>query len=73
MSQRYTVRCSNGYDPARVDKIYALEPNPRMFQLAERRLRRTALTVEFFGVPGERIPLADAGGVDYTFVDLLRS
>jgi Methyltransferase domain len=47
------------YDPARVDKIYALEPNPGMVQLAERRLRRTALTVEFLGVPGERIPLAE--------------
>jgi ubiquinone/menaquinone biosynthesis C-methylase UbiE len=48
------------YDAARVDKIYALEPNPGMVQLAERCLRRTALTVEFLGVPGERIPLADA-------------
>jgi ubiquinone/menaquinone biosynthesis C-methylase UbiE len=51
------------YDAARVDRIYALEPNPRMVQLAERCLRRTALTVEFLGVPGERIPLAD-GYVD---------
>jgi ubiquinone/menaquinone biosynthesis C-methylase UbiE len=50
----------NHYDPARVDKIYALEPNPGMVQLAEGRLRRTALSVEFLGVPGERIPLADA-------------
>jgi SAM-dependent methyltransferase len=47
------------YEPARVDKIYALEPNPEMVRLAERRLRRTALTVEFLGAPGERIPLAD--------------
>jgi ubiquinone/menaquinone biosynthesis C-methylase UbiE len=48
------------YDAARVDKIYALEPNPGMVQLAERRLRGTTLTVEFLGVPSERIPLADA-------------
>jgi ubiquinone/menaquinone biosynthesis C-methylase UbiE len=48
------------YDPARVGKIYAVEPNPEMVRLAERRLRGTALTVEFLGVPGERIPLADA-------------
>jgi SAM-dependent methyltransferase len=48
------------YDPGRVDKIYALEPNPGMVQLAERRLRRTALIVEFLALPGERIPLADA-------------
>jgi ubiquinone/menaquinone biosynthesis C-methylase UbiE len=48
------------YDPGRVDKIYALEPNRAMVQLAERRLRRTALIVEFLALPGERIPLADA-------------
>jgi SAM-dependent methyltransferase len=48
------------YDPGRVDKIYALEPNPGMVRLAERRLRRTALIVEFLALPGERIPLADA-------------
>jgi ubiquinone/menaquinone biosynthesis C-methylase UbiE len=48
------------YDGARVNKIYALEPNPGMVQLAERRIRRTALIVEFLSVPGERIPLADA-------------
>src|SRR5262249_5893561 len=48
------------YDPARVDKIYALEPNPGMVLLAERHLRRTALTVEFLALPSERIPLPDA-------------
>ena len=48
------------YEPARVDKIYALEPNPGMVRLADRRLRTTALSVEFLALPGECIPLADA-------------
>jgi len=51
------------YDPARVRKLYALEPNPAMIRLAERQRRRTTLDVEFLGLPGERIPLAD-GTVD---------
>ncbi len=51
------------YDPARVRKLYALEPNPAMIRLAERQRRRTTLDVEFLDLPGERIPLAD-GTVD---------
>jgi ubiquinone/menaquinone biosynthesis C-methylase UbiE len=51
------------YDPARVSKVYALEPNPGMIRLAERNRRRTELNVEFLGLPGERIPLGD-GTVD---------
>jgi ubiquinone/menaquinone biosynthesis C-methylase UbiE len=51
------------YDPARVSKIYALEPNRGMVRLAERQRRRTKLDVEFLGLPGERIPLED-GTVD---------
>ena len=47
------------YDPARVGKVYALEPNRRMVELAERQRRRTQLDVEFLGLPGERIPLED--------------
>jgi SAM-dependent methyltransferase len=48
------------YDPAKVAKLYALEPNPGMVQLAEKQLPRTPLDVEFLGLPGERIPLDDA-------------
>jgi SAM-dependent methyltransferase len=48
------------YDPARVSKVYALEPNHGMIRLAERQRRRTALDVEFLDLPGERIPLDDA-------------
>src|SRR5437867_6919382 len=51
------------YDPARVSKVYALEPNPGMIRLAERQRRRTKLDVEFLDVVGERIPLG-AGMVD---------
>lgn len=51
------------YDPARVCKLYALEPNPGMLRLAQRLRRRTELDVEFLDLPGERIPLDD-GSVD---------
>jgi ubiquinone/menaquinone biosynthesis C-methylase UbiE len=51
------------YDPARVSKVYALEPNPGMIRRAEQQRRRTQLDVEFLDLPGERIPLAD-GSVD---------
>jgi ubiquinone/menaquinone biosynthesis C-methylase UbiE len=47
------------YDPARVTKLYALEPNPNMIALAERERRRTNLDVEYLELPGERIPLED--------------
>lgn len=51
------------YDPAKVSKLYALEPNPGMLRLAERQRRQTSLDVEFLDLPGERIPLPD-GAVD---------
>jgi ubiquinone/menaquinone biosynthesis C-methylase UbiE len=47
------------YDPARVCKLYALEPNVGMQRLANRQRRQTTLDVEFLDLPGERIPLAD--------------
>lgn len=51
------------YDPTRVSKLYALEPNPGMIRLAERQAHRTNLNIEFIDLPGERIPLDD-GTVD---------
>jgi SAM-dependent methyltransferase len=48
------------YDPARVNKIYALEPNAGMLRRAEEQRRRTQLPIKFLEAPGERIPLADA-------------
>jgi ubiquinone/menaquinone biosynthesis C-methylase UbiE len=47
------------YDPARVNKIYALEPNPGMMSRADEQRRARHLNVEFIGLPGERIPLSD--------------
>jgi SAM-dependent methyltransferase len=47
------------YDATRVNKLYALEPNPGMIRLAERQQRKTKLNIEFIGLPGERIPLKD--------------
>jgi ubiquinone/menaquinone biosynthesis C-methylase UbiE len=46
------------YDPAKVSKLYALEPNPRMIQLARRKAHHK-LNIEFIDLPGERIPLKD--------------
>ena len=48
------------YDPTKVNKVYALEPNPGMIRRAEQERRRTELDVEFLDLPGERIPLPDA-------------
>jgi SAM-dependent methyltransferase len=48
------------YDPARVSKVYALEPNPGMLRRAEGQRQRTRMEIEFLDLPGERIPLADA-------------
>jgi ubiquinone/menaquinone biosynthesis C-methylase UbiE len=51
------------YDPVAVSKLYALEPNPGMIRLAQRRARRTKLDIEFLDLPGERIPLEN-GTID---------
>ena len=48
------------YDPIKVRKLYALEPNLGMIRLAERQRRRTKLDVAFLDVPGERIPVEDS-------------
>ncbi|MFB3904190.1 MAG: class I SAM-dependent methyltransferase [Acidobacteriota bacterium] len=47
------------YDPRNVTRLYALEPNARMVQLAEKRRTQTLLDIEFLDLPGERIPLGD--------------
>jgi len=51
------------YDSTKVNKLYALEPNPGMIRLAEKQRRKTKLNIEFLDLPGERIPLED-GSVD---------
>jgi len=47
------------YDSTKINKLYALEPNPGMIRLAERQQRKTKLNIEFLDLPGERIPLED--------------
>jgi ubiquinone/menaquinone biosynthesis C-methylase UbiE len=47
------------YNPTRVTKLYALEPNPGMIRLAEKKRRETRLDIEFLDLPGEHIPLED--------------
>jgi SAM-dependent methyltransferase len=47
------------YDATKVSKLYALEPNLGMIQLAQKQLHRTRLNIEFLDLPGERIPLDD--------------
>ena len=44
------------HDQVKVERLYALEPNPGMRRLAEHR-RRADLEIEFLSLPGERIPL----------------
>jgi len=48
------------YDTAKVNKLYALEPNRGMVRRAEEQRRFTQLNVEFVDLPGERIPLREA-------------
>lgn len=48
------------YDPARVSKVWGLEPAPEMVRLARRAARALPIEVEFIGLPGEQIPLEDA-------------
>jgi ubiquinone/menaquinone biosynthesis C-methylase UbiE len=47
------------YDPAKVNKLYALEPNPGMIRLAEKKRRGKELEIEFLDLPGEHLPLGD--------------
>lgn len=47
------------YDRAKVNKVYALEPNPGMLRRAEEQLLRTEVPIEFLDLPGG-IPLPDA-------------
>ncbi len=47
------------YDPVKVQRLYALEPNPGMRRRAEQQ-RPPSLDIEFVSFPGERVPLEDA-------------
>ncbi len=47
------------YDSTKVNKLYALEPNKGMIQIAESLLEGMKLNFEFLDLPGEQIPLND--------------
>jgi SAM-dependent methyltransferase len=47
------------YDPVRVNKLYALEPNPGMIRLAKKKPGAPGLDIEFLGLPGEHLPLGN--------------
>src|SRR5262245_9661849 len=51
------------YDPAKVKKLYALEPNPGMVRLAQKQPQQTKLNIEYLDLKAERIPLED-GTID---------
>jgi SAM-dependent methyltransferase len=48
------------YDPRVVERLVGLDPSEHSWKLAARRSRELSFPVEFIGLPGERIPLADA-------------
>ena len=47
------------YDPAKVSKVWGLDPAPEMTRMAQRAARSLAFEVEFIGLPGDEIPLDD--------------
>jgi ubiquinone/menaquinone biosynthesis C-methylase UbiE len=47
------------YDPAKVSKVWGLDPAPEMTRMAKRAARALPFEVEFIGLPGDEIPLAD--------------
>ena len=47
------------YDPARVEKVWGLDPSPEMTRLAREEARSVEVDVEFIDLPGEEIPLED--------------
>lgn len=47
------------YDASLVERLIGLDPSERSWELAGARARNLAFPVEFIGLPGEQIPLAD--------------
>lgn len=47
------------YDPAKVDMVFGLEPDPNILRRARKRARDMPFDVEFIDLPGEEIPLED--------------
>lgn len=47
------------YDPARVSKVWGLEPSVEMTRKAAKAVRAAPFEVELIGLPGHEIPLPD--------------
>jgi len=47
------------YDPAKVSKVWGLDPAPEMTRIAKRAVRSLAFEVEFIGLSAAEIPLED--------------
>jgi len=47
------------YDPAKVSKLWGLDPAPEMTQIARQAAAAAPFEVEFIGLPGDEIPLED--------------
>jgi len=47
------------YDVDKVERVWGLEPSEGMRRRAQENLARSRVEVEWLGLPGERIPLAD--------------
>jgi len=47
------------YDPAKVTRVWGLDPAPEMTQMARRAARSIPFEVEFIGLPGDELPLED--------------
>jgi SAM-dependent methyltransferase len=62
------------YDPDRVEHLWALEPSPRMWQLASERVGAARFPVEFVEASADAIPLPDRSAdtvlVTYTMCTL---
>ncbi|PLW82711.1 SAM-dependent methyltransferase [Kineobactrum sediminis] len=48
------------YDASRVERLIGLDPSEKSWDLAAKRASHLDFDVEFIGLPGEQIPLADA-------------
>lgn len=47
------------YDASKITKVIGLDPSETSWKLAGERAKAVAFPVEFIGLPGEQIPLAD--------------
>lgn len=47
------------YDATKIDRLIGLDPSERSWELAADRAKALDFPIEFIGLPGEKIPLAD--------------